>query len=64
MEKVMGADVFTFAEAAELYGVKVKNWWRIFRRINAPWIQPSGKGGKVYFPKVQFEIWMAKGRNK
>lgn len=63
IKTVMGISCYDLKEASKLYGEKnSKVFWRILDKLGCPRIQPGGVGTKIYFPRIQFDQWMAKCR--
>ncbi|MCQ2096809.1 MAG: helix-turn-helix domain-containing protein [Fibrobacter sp.] len=59
----MGTLCYTLGEAARLYGDdRAKTFWKRLDRLTCPRIQPGGVGGRIYFPSIAFEKWMAEQR--
>jgi len=64
MKVVAGINCYELKEASKLYGEKnAKNFWRILNKLKCPMLQPTGTGGKIYFPCIPFDQWITKIRN-
>lgn len=66
MKTIMGTECYTTKEAASLYGGSgycPNAFHKALPKLRGcPCIQPTGVNGRMYFPKVAFETWLAKNR--